>query len=532
MNFPEISAKTLDVLQRLGRFWIFSRRSLALSVLADIQAWQQRARDYHSKELAEAAERERCLIIERDYQKEHFEKLQLRLADAAERIGNLEAVVSQSGRQIESDRHTIATLLELNQTSEAARATLNNDYMTLSEKFGLVSSVLSQKADNNNGLDDFQRLLNDDYLGFASRCARLVSGAEPMLALQSIFDELSLVVRFPASKSRTLLAVAGGFSSGKSQFINSYIASGEVALAVGINPVTVLPSYVVCGETVEVRGHSAKGGSFELGAALYASLGHEFLESFGFDLRDIMPFLSVQVPMDRDLFGNICLIDTPGYNPGYGRAVESDRKVSRSMISQAKAIVWVIGLGTDGTITQADLEFIENVRGEGQMLYVILNKADLKSQSSIESIMDEVCDKLESYCFEFSGICAYSSIKRSFYGSRGELLEDFLRSLNIRHDIFGEIESRIDGVFDQFRSAIDEGLGYLGRCRKGMNVLQTKIIEVGGSGLYEEMNGLCKVVEDGFYSEDIDMLLGDCERLCKRFKTAARDALNGSNVGQ
>jgi hypothetical protein len=65
-----------------------------------------------------------------------------------------------------------------------------------------------------------------------------------------------------------------------------------------------------------------------------------------------------------------------------------------------------------------------------------------------------------------------------------------------------------------------------------MNVLQTKIIEVGGSGLYEEMNGLCKVVEDGFYSEDIDMLLGDCERLCKRFKTAARDALNGSNVGQ
>src|SRR5690606_12197606 len=99
-----------------------------------------------------------------------------------------------------------------------------------------------------------------------AREASLTDDAGALLELQAIHRELELVVDFPSARDKTLVAIAGGFSSGKSRFINSFIQTDEVKLAVGMNPVTVVPSYVVCGAQPGVRGYSANGGSFTLGS--------------------------------------------------------------------------------------------------------------------------------------------------------------------------------------------------------------------------------------------------------------------------
>ncbi|ANI58284.1 hypothetical protein PGR6_07110 [Pseudomonas sp. GR 6-02] len=50
----------------------------------------------------------------------------------------------------------------------------------------------------------------------------------------------------------------------------------------------------------------------------------------------ILPFISVKTPMDPDLFGNLCIIDTPDYNPGTtGGGAASNRSTAASLVNQA-----------------------------------------------------------------------------------------------------------------------------------------------------------------------------------------------------
>jgi hypothetical protein len=50
----------------------------------------------------------------------------------------------------------------------------------------------------------------------------------------------------------------------------------------------------------------------------------------------ILPFTSVKAPLDRDLFGNLRIIDTPDYNPGTtGGAAASNHSSAASLVNQA-----------------------------------------------------------------------------------------------------------------------------------------------------------------------------------------------------
>jgi hypothetical protein len=354
----------------------------------------------------------------------------------------------------------------------------------------------------------------------------LADEAGALLELQAIHQEMELIVDFPGARGKNLLAIAGGFSSGKSRFINSFIRGGEVSLAVGMNPVTVVPSYVICAQKPRIRGYGVNGGSIELSEKLYASLSHEYLETFGFDLRSIMPFVSVQVPMQEDLFEHLCLIDTPGYNPGGGQTAAGDYSVAQSFAGQAAAMIWVIGLDPAGTITQSDLDFIEKTNLQGQSLYILLNKSDTKSTQAIEAVMDEVETRLLSYGFEFSGICAYSSRKQEVHSWRGQTLEEFLRQHNHRHDVQGELERKVDQVFDRYKQAITTDLDRKQSRRKHLDRFKLEAMQAGGTDLYRAVNDLCLPIESDLGTKDLKVLESECEKLRQMFKDALKVTLN------
>lgn len=49
----------------------------------------------------------------------------------------------------------------------------------------------------------------------------------------------------------------------------------------------------------------------------------------------ILSFISVKAPMDPDLLGNLCIIDTPDYNPGTTvGAAASNHSTAASLVNQ------------------------------------------------------------------------------------------------------------------------------------------------------------------------------------------------------
>lgn len=119
-----------------------------------------------------------------------------------------------------------------------------------------------------------------------------------------------------------------------------------------------------------------------------------------------MPSITVEVPLRDNLFANICLIDTPGYNPG-GRS--DDRTTAADFLKDRDALIWMIGLDATGTVPEEDLEFLADLELGSLPLYVVLNKADIKPHGELEAILDEVKNALADADIEPCGISVYSS---------------------------------------------------------------------------------------------------------------------------
>ena len=97
----------------------------------------------------------------------------------------------------------------------------------------------------------------------------------------------------------------------------------------------LLPRFNRCKATAAklspVRQHQLLGlglGVVDIGIDLEAL--HHVLD------QHILPFTSVKASMDPDLFGNLCIIDTPDYNPGTtGGAAASNHSTAASLVNQA-----------------------------------------------------------------------------------------------------------------------------------------------------------------------------------------------------
>lgn len=491
-----------------------------------------------ASQISELADHNQSLSTQLHAEQSNAAELEERKTQALAQISELEAYLEEHKAQLLAQEQNVDLLESLTEQLKASQQHLENNYadinqqhLSLTEKFSLVSKILAQQPPVNEELDRFVDLINQDYMEFAGRESSLAGEAQAVLDMQAILTELRMLNNFPSIAGKTILSIAGGFSSGKSAFVNSFIRDSSVRLATGINPVTVVPSYVVCSEKTKIKGYSYNGGAIDLEPSLYASMSHEYVKAFGFDLRRILPFISVKVPMDPELFGNLCIIDTPGYNPGTsGGASAADRSTAASLVNQATALVWVIGLDPAGTIDQSDIEFIQSTPFRGDSLYIVLNKADVKSEGDIDQIMEQVADDLAFADIEYAGMCAYSSTSRKrTYPSSGLTFEQFLRSINCKVDVIGKISNKIDAVLDAYKRAIKADIAQLKGRKKEFNAFKLDALEIGGTALHDRIERAFPLSEQMFDASKLEQLVGDCEDLRRKLKLAAQKALRVSD---
>ncbi|GAA6998860.1 hypothetical protein AOH408_10790 [Helicobacter pylori] len=242
--------------------------------------------------------------------------------------------------------------------------------------------------------------MDNEFLEFASGVDSLKEKEIALLALQEIKKELQLVASYPSLFQKSMVAVGGGFSAGKSSFLNNVLG---LKLPVGLDKTTAIPTYCLKGEREVLMGHSQNGGVVELP---YLTFDHKFLDSLGFNPKEIMPSMLLSTPSVP--FEFLCFIDTPGYdapNQGY---TGGDRQASKEYLAKAKSILWVMDCDR-GPIQGNDLNYLQELYEEGKQVFIVLNKADLKITIQLEEIAVQTKETLENNGIEFLGIGVYSS---------------------------------------------------------------------------------------------------------------------------
>ncbi|GHS34784.1 GTPase [Helicobacter pylori] len=334
----------------------------------------------------------------------------------------------------------------------------------LKERYDLIARILNAKT-KNEGLEEYQKILDNEFLDFASGVDSLKEKEIALLMLQEIQKELQLVAGYPSLFQKTIVAVGGGFSTGKSTFLNNLLGL-KLKLPEDMNPTTAIPTYCLKGQREVLMGFSQNGGMVELP---HLAFDHQFLKSLGFNLKEIMPFMLLSTPSVP--FEFLCFIDTPGYNPGNQGYTDGDKEASKESLKYAKHILWLISCERGG-IESDDLEFLQELYEEGKQVFIVLSRADRRTKKQLEEIAVKTKETLEDNGIEFLGIGAYSATRYQEIKEFSEKspvfdsLEKFLTELNKKGEKQNEILSVLYEVHLAYEKAIKQDASQFKRYQK------------------------------------------------------------------
>ncbi|WP_367710799.1 dynamin family protein [Helicobacter pylori] len=347
----------------------------------------------------------------------------------------------------------------------------------LKERYDLIARILNAKMEN-EGLEEYQSVSDNEFLEFASGVDSLKEKEIALLTLQEIKKELQLVASYPSLFQKTIVAVGGGFSAGKSTFLNNLLGL-KLKLPEDIDPTTAIPTYCLKGQREVLMGFSQNGGMVELP---HLAFDHQFLKSLGFNLKEIMPFMLLSAP--RAPFESLCFIDTPGYNPGNQGYTGGDKEASKESLKHAKHILWLISCERGG-IESDDLEFLQELYEEGKQVFIVLSRADRCTKSQLEEVAKKIRETLEDNGIEFLGICTYSTTRYQEYKEFSEKspvfdsLEEFLKKLNQRSEKQNEILSVLYDVCLAYEKAIEQDANQFKRYQKALHSVKLDLMQKG-----------------------------------------------------
>ncbi|NHA61429.1 acyl carrier protein [Helicobacter pylori] len=370
----------------------------------------------------------------------------------------------------------------------------------LKERYDLIVRILNDKMENER-LEEYQQILDNEFLEFASGVDSLKEKEIALLMLQEIKKELQLVASYPSLFQKTIVAVGGGFSAGKSTFLNNLLGL-KLKLPEDMNPTTAIPIYCLKGKKEVLMGFSQNGGMVELPNLTF---DHQFLKSLGFNLKEIMPFMLLSAPSVP--FEFLCFIDTPGFNPANQGYTGGDKQASKESLKHAKHILWLISCERGG-IENDDLEFLQELYEEGKQVFIVLSRADRRTKSQLEVVAKQIKETLENNGIEFLGICVYSATRYQEIKEFSEKskvfdsLEEFLMKLNQRSEKQNEILGYLYEVHSMYEKAIKQDASKFKRYQSELRSVGLDLMQKGFDDFSDKIFRRIEILEKEFAEQE------------------------------
>lgn len=196
------------------------------------------------------------------------------------------------------------------------------------------------------------------------------------------------------------IAVCGGYSSGKSSFLNHLLDTGN-ALPTGIEPVSMVNTYINCSsefKRLSVKGKNCKNKLVRLNREVLECIQHSSKSKVY--VKTVLDTLYVDLPVnnERKYLEGLTFVDTPGYNNSDNVNSENgatDKQTALEAAAGADAVIWCID-SEAGTISKNDIDILNDaICDDGSVPYIIVfTKMDKKPQDQMQQILkgaEKVC---------------------------------------------------------------------------------------------------------------------------------------------
>ncbi len=309
----------------------------------------------------------------------------------------------------------------------------------------------STANDSNSSSDYLIRLLKK------SENASLLFNRNFSKDYQESLNEVVQLLEQRQSTNYIHVVLAGGFSSGKSSFLNRLVKNANL-LPTGTQPISVVKTYLYCNaknEKVTVEGVNLKNVLVELPTNVLQAIQHA--NSSNVHLASVLEKLLIQIKSSE--LDGLCFIDTPGYNNSISANVsngKTDKDTATEAFAEGDVLFWLIDIDK-GTAISDDIEMLAQFKGKPKV--IIFNKADKKGYQESKKIVEEAYHLLPKYfdMNEIIDILAFSSLDNKILYSRHHTgLPGLLSDIRKRSHKSSPLNRAKQNIHNLFQSEICE----------------------------------------------------------------------------
>lgn len=274
---------------------------------------------------------------------------------------------------------------------------------------------------------------------------------------QESLNEVVQLLEQRQSTNYIHVVLAGGFSSGKSSFLNRLVKNANL-LPTGTQPISVVKTYLYCNaknKKVTVEGVNLKNVLVELPTNVLQAIQHA--NSSNVHLASVLEKLLIQIKSSQ--LDGLCFIDTPGYNNSIIANVsngKTDKDTATEAFAEGDVLFWLIDIDK-GTAISDDIEMLAQFKGKPKV--IIFNKADKKGYQESKKIVEEAYHLLPKYfdMNEIIDILAFSSLDNKILYSRHHTgLPGLLSDLRKRSHKSSPLNRAKQNIHNLFQSEIRE----------------------------------------------------------------------------
>ena len=274
---------------------------------------------------------------------------------------------------------------------------------------------------------------------------------------QEALNEVVQLLEQRQSTNNIHVVLAGGFSSGKSSFLNRLVKNANL-LPTGTQPISVVKTYLYCNaknKKVTVEGVNLKNVLVKLPTNVLQAIQHA--NSSNVHLASVLEKLLI--PINSSELDGLCFIDTPGYNNSISANVsngKTDKDTATEAFAEGDVLFWLIDIDK-GTAISDDIEMLAQFKGKPKV--IIFNKADKKGYAESKKIVEEAYHLLPKYfdMNEIIDILAFSSLDNKILYSRHHTgLPGLLSDLRKRSHKSSPLNRAKQNIHNLFQSEICE----------------------------------------------------------------------------
>lgn len=289
-------------------------------------------------------------------------------------------------------------------------------YEKLMANYNLLCNIIRHSALESQltvDLSKIEKIINERILDALKKNAP-EDFYELYTDFKSEYEKFRDFILYDKLIGKNIVALGGGFSSGKSSFLNALM--GKSVLPSDIDPSTSVPTYIVKGKKHGVMGINVFDSKVKMQPRDIKKIAHGFGEVEDEDDEKITDSVTLGHVLESIFFStplhtyeNIAFLDTPGYSKPDSEkySAKTDEQISRGQLNSSNYILWFVQADA-GTITEEDIKFIKTLKEDIPML-IILNKVDKKNLSDLKDIISKIKSTLTIKGVRYIDVLAFTS---------------------------------------------------------------------------------------------------------------------------